>query len=79
MKYTIESTDNGCVEKLEFSDGSIFIKNSERTEFGCKSINSSFADQLRMAGFCEEIIEKVSDLYDSFSSLYFLDLMDLDN
>lgn len=78
MKYTIETTENGCVETLEFTDGSKFVKRSERTENGCKGLDRDFATQLELDGFCEEIVEKVNELFDGFMSLEFLGLAELD-
>ena len=78
MKYTIETTENGCVETLEFADGSKFVKRSERTESGCKGIGKGFVAQLEEDGFCEEIIEKVEEVFDGLMTLNFLELAELD-
>ena len=78
MKYTIETTDNGCVETLEFSNGSKFTKRTERTGGGCKALDADFAEQLEEAGFEEEILDKVYDLFDGFLALDFLKLAELD-
>lgn len=78
MKYTIETTENGCVETLEFADGSKFTKRSERTDFGYKSLDNDFSDQLEENGFCEEILAKVYDLFDGFITIDFLSLAELE-
>ena len=79
MKYSIETTDYGCIETLEFSNGEKFVHKSERTKFGCKGLDKSLGDQLEEAGFCEEIIEKVDDEFDGFNALNFMQLSELDN
>lgn len=78
MKYVIETTEYGCIETLEFSDGSKFTRRNERTECGCKALDDEFSEQLEEQGFCEEIIDKVYDLFDSFMSLSFLEIAELD-
>lgn len=77
MKYTIETTDNGCIETLEMSKNEKFQKKSTKTEYGCESLDSDFAEQLRMAGYCEEIVEEVDRIYDGLGSLDFLELSEL--
>ena len=79
MKYVIEATENGCVETLEFSNGEKFTKRTERTEYGCKSLDKDFAEQLDDAGFCEEIVEKAWDMFDGFGNLNFLEIAELEN
>ena len=78
MKYVIETTENGCIETLEFSDGSKFARRNERTDCGCKALDDDFAEQLEENGFCEEILDKVYDLFDGFIALEFLELAELD-
>ena len=78
MKYTIETTENGCVETLEFTDGSKFEVRSERTLYGGRGIGKGFATQLKENGFCEEVIEKVEDVFDRFMTLQFLELAELE-
>lgn len=78
LKYTIETTENGCIETLEFSDGSKFTKRSTRTEHGCQSEDDGFAEQLERDGFCEEIIDKVWDSFDEFGSLNFLEIAEFE-
>ena len=75
MKYMIETTAKGCIEKLEVG-GDIFKKESVRTDFGCKSLDEDFADQLERCGYDEGVLEKVYDLYDGFGALEFLEMAD---
>jgi hypothetical protein len=79
MKYVIETTEYGCIETLEFSDGSKFTRRNERTDCGCKAIDDEFDVQLVKDGFCEEIVEKVDELFSGFFSLHFLEIAELDN
>ena len=77
MKYCIETTDNGCIETLEISDEEKFQRESRRIKGGCRVLEKSFADQLADAGYCEEIVEKVDEMYDEFKGLDFLQLEEL--
>lgn len=78
MKYCIETTDNGCIETLEISDKK-FKRESIRTEYGCIALNPTFSYQLTEAGYCDEIVEKVNDLYDGFGTLDFIQMAELIN
>lgn len=78
MKYTIETTDYGCIETIEFNDGEKFTKRTERTESGCRSIDKDFYEQMELTGICEEILDIVCDQYDGFGTLNFLKLAELD-
>lgn len=64
MKYTIESTENKCVETLELSDGSTYKKTHTRTNLGSTCNDSNFDTQMQIDGICEEIREIVSGLFD---------------
>lgn len=77
MKYSIETTDKGCIETLEMSKNEKFKKESTKTEYGCKPFSPDFAYQLRMSGYCEEIVEEVDRIYDGLGSLDFLKLAEL--
>ena len=79
MKYNIESTENGCIETLEFSNSEKYTKRTERTDSGCKSLDPEFTAQLKAAGFCEEVIEGVEETFENFIDLNFLNLAALDN
>lgn len=77
MKYCIETTDNGCIETLEISDKEKFQRESIKINGGCRALGKSLADQLEEAGYCEEIVEKVDEMYDGFGDLDFLQLAEL--
>ena len=79
MKYTIETTEYGCIETLEFLNGEKYTKRSERTEYGCQCLDEDLSYQLEESGFCEEIIEKIYDMFDGFASLNFLEVSELDS
>lgn len=79
MKYTIEASDGICTESLEFPNGDKFVKRSERTSYGSCNIDNDFSEQLEHAGYSDEIISVVGELFDSFLSLDFLELDDLAN
>ena len=36
MKYTIESTEKGCIETIELDDGRQYTREHTRTSFGSK-------------------------------------------
>lgn len=78
MKYTIESTETGCIETLEFRNGSKFTKRSEKTAYGCQALEPEFSYQLESSGFDEEIIERVDELFDGCLSLDFMKLARLE-
>lgn len=77
MKYTIETTEYGCVENLELSNGEKFTRRHERTDSGCKSPDDEFGTQLEEKGFSEEITEVAYDIFDGFFALDFLELAEL--
>lgn len=77
MKYTIETTKDGCVEVLELHDGSKYMKKHIKTSYGSKCENKDFVEQMEEDGICEEILERVS-VFDSFLASEFLDIAGLD-
>ena len=79
MKYTIEASDGICTEELEFPNGDKFVKRSKRTSYGSCNIDDDFSEQLERAGYSEEIISTVCDLFDGAGSLDFLQLDELAN
>lgn len=79
MKYTIEITDEGCLETLEFPNGDKFTKRSKRIPCGSQGIDNDFSDQLEDAGYPEEILDAVYNMFDGFCSLDFMELDDLVN
>lgn len=76
MKYTIESTANGCVESFKLHDGKTYIKRHARTIFGSECEDESFAEQMERDGICEEILEKV-DAFDAFLPSDFMAINEL--
>lgn len=76
MKYSIETTDKGCVETLEIGEEK-FQRESIKIKGGCRALGKSLAKQLEEAGYCEEIVEKVDEIYDGFEDLDFLELAEL--
>ncbi len=78
MKYTIESTVDGCTETIEFKNGEKFVAKTQKTCFGCEGITPCLANQLEEAGYCEEIVEKVDELYDGIAAYDFMELAELD-
>lgn len=79
MKYTIETTDKGCIETLEISDKEKFQRESIKIKGGCRALGKSLAKQLEEAGYCDEIVDKVYDLYDGCETLDFIQLAELIN
>lgn len=50
MKYSIETTDYGCIETLEISNGEKYQKRTQRIKGGCRSLDDDFSDQMEKAG-----------------------------
>ena len=44
MKYMIETTEDGCVQTLEFDNGEIYTSKAKRTIFGYE-ITPNFSSQ----------------------------------
>lgn len=78
MKYTIESTKNGCVEIIELRDGSKYIKRHRRTSFGSTCEDLDFAEQMETDGICDEITDVVFDAFDGFLASNFLRISEFD-
>ena len=75
MKYTIETTENGCVETLEMNDGTLYIKRYTKTSSGLRQEDTDFATQLEDYGVCDdEFLDKVYDTFDGFLALNFMDI-----
>lgn len=77
MKYTIETTKDGCVEVLELHDGSKYMKKHIKTPYGSKCEDEDFSDQMDADGICEEILERV-DVFDGFLASEFMAIAELD-
>lgn len=78
MKYTIETTEDGCVEVLELHDGSKYTKRHVKTAYGSQCENKEFAEQMEADGICEEILDKVFDVLDGLLPSEFMDMAELD-
>lgn len=78
MKYVIETTETGCVETITFNDGSAFSKRHIKTDFGSQEEDDEFCEQMKRDGICEEILDKVYDLFDGFIASDFMSLAELD-
>lgn len=77
MKYTIETTPDGCMETIELHDGSKYTKHIVKTEYGSESSDYNFSDQMEADGICEETLEKVEELFDSFFADDFMEIAEM--
>ena len=77
MMYSIKATDYGCIETIKFANGEKYHKRTRKTKEGREVLDESFSIQMRKAGLCDEIIEKVNEMYDSFAAFAVLDFMEL--
>lgn len=78
MKYVIETIENGCVETITLNDGSQYSKRHTKNDYGLKAEDEEFYEQMEKDGICEEILDKVCDLFDSFFASEFMDIAELD-
>lgn len=78
MKYTIESTENGCIETIELDDGSKYTKRHTRTSFGSTCDDDDFSEQMEKDDICEEIVEMVFDTFDGIIASNFMDISEID-
>ena len=76
MKYMIETTEDGCVQTLEFDNGEIYTSKAKRTVFGYE-ITPNFSSQLAEKDYCEEVVEAVDDLLDGTRFLEFIELANM--
>ena len=78
MKYSIVTTENGCIEILEMSNGKKYEKKSERTRRGLKQ-SSEFAEEMAKDmgdEYDEDILDLVSEMFDGFFALDFVKLLE---
>lgn len=74
MKYTIETTDTGCIETLETNNGT-FSTEWKEIGFGrCQSQGETLVDQMEAAGFDDDALDVVDELYDGNYELDFIRL-----
>lgn len=78
MKYVIETTETGCVETITFNDGSTFSKRHTKTDLGSREEDDEFCEQMEKYGICEEILDKVYDLFDGFFASEFMEIAELE-
>lgn len=79
MKYTIETTKNGCVETITLDNGIKYSKNHIKTGYGSIKEDNTFSEQMERDGICEGILERVYDLFDGFIASEFMNIADLYN
>ncbi len=74
MKYTIETTDTGCIETLETNNGT-FSTEWKEIGFGqWQSQGETLVDQMEAAGFDDSALDVVDELYDGNYELDFIQL-----
>ena len=76
MKYSIETTENGCIETLEMPNGRQYEKKSARTNRGLKQ-SCEFAEEMAEDmgdEYDEDILDLVSEMFDGFFALDFVKL-----
>ena len=79
MKYTIESTEKGCIETIELDDGRQYTREHTRTSFGSKCEDLDFSEQMDNNGIADdEFLDKVYDTFDSFLASNFMDMAELE-
>lgn len=78
MKYTIETTEKGCRETLEFIDDALgpmaLTAEHIRTDNGSRCITNMIINQMRGLGYAEEIIDSAEDVLSSMRTLEFMRL-----
>lgn len=79
MKYTIETTEKGCIETITFRDGRQYSKRHTRTSFGSQAEDDEFYEQMEKDGICEEMLNGVYDLFDGFIVSDFMNLAEWDD
>lgn len=75
MKYTIETTENGCIETIELHNGNKYTKRHVRTSFGSTCEDLEFFEQMEEDGIRDdEFLDKVYDTFDGFLASSFMDI-----
>ena len=77
MKYMIETTENDCQETIVMDDGKTYTKRHKKTFYGSGCHDKEFCDQMEHDGYCEEMLEKIYDIFDSFLASEFMDIAKL--
>lgn len=74
MKYTIETTDTGCIETLETNNGT-FSTEWKEIGFGqYQSQGETLVDQMEAAGFDDAALDIAYELHDGSYELDFMRL-----
>ena len=73
MKYSIELTDDGCRETLEFR-GRTYTRDHEGDGSHTSTGDKDFWEQLEKDGVEDEIVDKFLYIFDTLSSTSFLGL-----
>lgn len=66
-----------CGTKEQLHDGRKYTKHSVKTEYGSKASDYNFSNQMEADGICEEIFEKVEELFDSFFADDFMEIAEM--
>lgn len=79
MKYTIETTQTGCIETLEIG-GKIYKKEWQRTSSGCRCNNNEFYEQMESDGIDnKDVLNKAYDIFDDgFKVFGFIELSEME-
>lgn len=75
MKYTIETTEKGC---LTLNNGNQYSKRHTKIDCGSIEEDDEFYEQMRIDGICVEVLDKVYDLFDGFIASDFMSVAKLD-
>lgn len=78
MKYIIESTNDGCIEIIQFNDGTTYKKRHAKTETGSKLLGEQFYKQMEKDGICEEIVNEVDRVFDGFLANDFMNIAEME-
>lgn len=71
MKYTIETTDTGCIETIQTERGT-FSNEWVRIGPGRYTCDAELVNQMESAGSDDDTLDMVCDLYDGNSELDFM-------
>ena len=74
MKYTIETTETGCIETIELENGQNYFKRHIRTSCGSKSKDDDFSEQMENGGIHDEdFLDNIHETFDGFLALEFME------
>lgn len=75
MKYSIETTESGAIEKLEIG-GKEYIKKHTRHPGSMTCESKEFCEQLENAGLDEDVSEKIFEVFDGACSMLAFDIVE---